>query len=95
MDLIIQDSSLRDGNHAIKHQLKISDVKSYCLAADKAGVPIVEVGHGNGLGASSLQVGLSLETETSLLEAARSTLVSSKLAANIPDNPVFFIFLLV
>jgi|TARA_B100001750_G_C15514740_1_gene606226 4-hydroxy 2-oxovalerate aldolase len=82
MDLIIQDSSLRDGNHAIKHQLKISDVKSYCLAADKAGVPIVEVGHGNGLGASSLQVGLSLETETSLLEAARSTLVSSKLAVH-------------
>jgi len=82
MDLIIQDSSLRDGNHAINHQLTIEDVKSYCHAADKAGVPIVEVGHGNGLGASSLQVGLSLVSETVLLESARECLSNSKLAVH-------------
>ena len=82
MDLIIQDSSLRDGNHAIKHQLKVSDVKSYCIAAEKAGVPIIEVGHGNGLGASSLQVGISLESEKSLIEAARENLSNSKLAVH-------------
>ena len=82
MDLIIQDSSLRDGNHAIKHQLTLDDIKSYCIAADKAGVPIIEVGHGNGLGASSLQVGISLEEESAQLEVARENLLKSKLAVH-------------
>jgi 4-hydroxy 2-oxovalerate aldolase len=82
MDLVIQDSTLRDGNHAIKHQLKLSDVKSYCIAAEKAGVPIIEVGHGNGLGASSLQVGFSLVSDASLLETARNNLTNSRLAVH-------------
>lgn len=76
----LQDSTLRDGNHAIKHQLTIKDIKSYCIAANNAGVPIVEVGHGNGVGASSLQVGLAKENEIKMIKAARSSLSSSKLA---------------
>jgi 4-hydroxy 2-oxovalerate aldolase len=51
----LQDSTLRDGNHAIKHQLTIKDIKSYCIAANNAGVPIVEVGHGNGVGLQQLK----------------------------------------
>lgn len=82
MDLIIQDSSLRDGNHAIQHQLTLANIKDYCRLADKAGVPVIEVGHGNGLGASSLQVGLSLEEESAQLEVARENLKSSKLAVH-------------
>ena len=82
MDLIIQDSSLRDGNHAIQHQLTLEDIKDYCRLADKAGIPVIEVGHGNGLGASSLQVGLSLEEESAQLEVARENLKSSKLAVH-------------
>ncbi len=52
--IIITDSSLRDGNHAVKHTINLDQIKRYCQFADHAGIPIVEVGHGNGLGASSL-----------------------------------------
>ncbi len=55
--ILISDPTLRDGNHAAKHQLSIEQIAAYTIAADKAGIPIVEVGHGNGLGASSMQVG--------------------------------------
>ena len=57
--ILISDPTLRDGNHAVSHQLSVDQNKKYCKAADVAGVPIVEVGHGNGLGASSMQVGLA------------------------------------
>ena len=58
-NILISDPTLRDGNHAIRHQLTKDQVAKYCQAADAAGVPIVEVGHGNGIGASSLQLGES------------------------------------
>ena len=49
--ILISDPTLRDGNHAISHQLTAEQIAKYCKAAENAGVPIVEVGHGNGLGA--------------------------------------------
>ena len=49
----LYDVTLRDGNHALRHQLKLDFVSAYCEAADKSGVWAVEVGHGNGLGASN------------------------------------------
>ncbi|MBT3226694.1 MAG: 4-hydroxy-2-oxovalerate aldolase [Deltaproteobacteria bacterium] len=80
--ITISDPTLRDGSHAIKHQLTAEQVSRYCAAIDKAGVPIVEVGHGNGIGASSIQVGLSGESDIKLLEAARSTLKHAKLGVH-------------
>ena len=50
--IIITDSSLRDGNHSVKHSISLKSIKKYCQFADSANIPIVEVGHGNGLGAS-------------------------------------------
>lgn len=82
-DILISDPTLRDGNHAVAHQLSAKQVAIYAAAADKAGVPIVEVGHGNGLGASSLQVGESLESDTVLLETARKHLTKSKLSIHV------------
>jgi 4-hydroxy 2-oxovalerate aldolase len=81
--ILITDSTLRDGNHACAHQLSIEQIAIYAAAADKAGVPIVEVGHGNGLGASSLQVGLSKETDKDMLETARKHLSKSKLGIHV------------
>jgi len=77
--LLISDPTLRDGNHAVKHQLTRDQVAAYAVAANAAGVPIVEVGHGNGLGASSLQVGMSLLADSEMLKAARENLTTSKL----------------
>jgi len=77
--ILINDPTLRDGNHAVKHQLTAQQIAAYAAAADAAGVPIVEVGHGNGLGASSLQVGLSLTDDATMLKTARKNLKRSKL----------------
>jgi 4-hydroxy 2-oxovalerate aldolase len=81
--ILISDPTLRDGNHACAHQLSLEQITIYAEAADKAGVPIVEVGHGNGLGASSLQVGLCKETDKDMLETARKHLSKSKLGIHV------------
>jgi 4-hydroxy 2-oxovalerate aldolase len=77
--ILISDPTLRDGSHAISHQLNSHQIAAYAAAAEAAGVPIVEVGHGNGLGASSLQLGESLISDMEMLKAAREKLVNSKL----------------
>ncbi len=80
-NIIISDATLRDGSHAILHQLTPEQVELYCNKIDQSGVDIVEVGHGNGLGASSLQMGESLTSDRVLLQTARKSLKNSKLAA--------------
>tara|TARA_B100000787_G_scaffold161597_1_gene141595 strand:+ start:727 stop:1725 length:999 start_codon:yes stop_codon:yes gene_type:complete len=82
MKITIHDSTLRDGNHAIRHQLGKDDVESYCQAAEAAGISIIEVGHGNGLGASSFQVGISNLSDSEMLKTARANLKNSKLAVH-------------
>jgi 4-hydroxy 2-oxovalerate aldolase len=77
--ILIHDVTLRDGSHAIGHRLSAHQVAAYAAAADKAGVPIIEVGHGNGLGASSLQVGESLISDMEMLKTAREKISGSKL----------------
>lgn len=77
--ILISDPSLRDGNHAMRHQLSTEQIGKYCKAADEAGVPIVEVGHGNGIGASSLQLGESKCPDDVALKTARENLKKSKL----------------
>jgi len=81
--ILISDPTLRDGSHAVKHQITLEQILSYTAAAEKAGIPIVEVGHGNGLGASSLQVGESLLSDLQMLETARSNLKKSKLGIHV------------
>jgi len=77
--VLITDPSLRDGNHAVRHSLKKEQFASYCRAADAAGIPIVEVGHGNGVGASSLQLGEAATDDETMLRTARENLKNSKL----------------
>ena len=82
-DLIISDPTLRDGNHAVRHGLTADKIAAYCKAADSAGVNIVEVGHGNGLGASSLQLGESATPDHIALATARANLSKSKLGIHV------------
>ena len=79
---LLYDVTLRDGNHALRHSLSAKFVSEYCSKADESGVWAVEVGHGNGLGASSYLVGKSFETDENLLVAARNTLKRAKLAVH-------------
>ena len=80
-EILIFDATLRDGSHAIKHQLDISTVEKYCKNINNSGIYSVIIGHGNGLGASSLQVGLSKHSDQELLSVARNTLQKPKLGA--------------
>lgn len=79
--LLLFDATLRDGSHAIKHQLTKENIEDYCQAMDGAGMHTIVVGHGNGLGASSLQVGLSLLSDHEMLQVARRNLDKTKLGA--------------
>jgi 4-hydroxy 2-oxovalerate aldolase len=77
--IIFFDSTLRDGSHAVGHQLSAADIKEYCRQVDTVGLHTVIVGHGNGLGASSLQVGLSAISDMKMLKTARRELKRTKL----------------
>src|SRR5450830_1504021 len=81
--VLITDPTLRDGNHAVRHQLTAQNVANYCQAAEAAGVPIVEVGHGNGLGASSLLVGECRLTDEEILTISRQHLKKSRLGIHV------------
>jgi 4-hydroxy 2-oxovalerate aldolase len=76
----IVDSTLRDGSHAKRHQLTLEDARSVARALDQAGVPVIEVSHGDGLGGSSINYGYSLVDEYDLLEAAAGVVEQSRLA---------------
>ena len=62
------DSSFRDGSHHIRHQFTTEQVRSIVTALDGAGVPVIEVSHGDGLGGSSLTYGRSTTDERVLIE---------------------------
>ncbi|MFS8197587.1 4-hydroxy-2-oxovalerate aldolase [Streptomyces sp. CWNU-52B] len=77
--VLIHDPTLRDGHHAVRHQLTAPQLRAYAAAADAAGVPVVEVGHGNGLGASSLQAGRALLSDDEMLSVVREALPNSRM----------------
>lgn len=77
--ILVFDATLRDGSHAIRHQLPLEVIHGYCHDIDAAGMDAVIVGHGNGLGASSLQVGLSAHADSEMLKVARESLKQTKL----------------
>ncbi len=69
-DLRITDSTLRDGSHAMSHQFTEEQVRGVVAALDRAGVQVIEVSHGDGLGGSSFNYGFSLVDEFDLIAAA-------------------------
>ena len=58
-DIRITDTSLRDGSHHKRHQFTLEEVSAIVAALDGAGVPVIEVTHGDGLGGSSFNYGFS------------------------------------
>lgn len=79
-DLRITDSTLRDGSHAMSHQFTEAQVRGVVSALDKAGVQVIEVSHGDGLGGSSFNYGFSLVDEFELIAAAVDEATRAKIA---------------
>ena len=77
----LTDVTLRDGSHAIGHQFTAQNVRDVVAGLDRAGVPVIEVTHGDGLAGSSIQYGFSRESELDLIAAARETAQRAKIAA--------------
>lgn len=77
----ICDSTLRDGSHAKRHAYTVDEVRAVAGALDAAGVPFIEVSHGDGLGGSSLNYGVSLTDEMDLIAAAADVIEHGTLAA--------------
>ncbi len=78
--LFLTDTSLRDGSHSVSHQYTSADVEKVVAAMDDAGIDIIEVNHGDGLGGSSLTYGFSAENELDLVSAAAKVAKRSKIA---------------
>lgn len=78
-EILILDPTLRDGSHALYHQITERHLLLYAEVAEAAKVPILEIGHGLGIGASSLQIGKSLLSDAAMIKAVTGKLKNTKL----------------
>ncbi|MGA0091823.1 MAG: 4-hydroxy-2-oxovalerate aldolase [Candidatus Nanopelagicales bacterium] len=79
-DYRLIDSTLRDGSHAISHQYYAEDVIKIVAGLDRAGVQVIEIAHGDGLGGSSFNYGFSAVPEKELIAQACQTAQQAQIA---------------
>ncbi|HVV18103.1 MAG TPA: 4-hydroxy-2-oxovalerate aldolase, partial [Pseudonocardiaceae bacterium] len=79
-DVRIIDTTLRDGSHAMAHRFTEQQVRDTVRALDRAGVEVIEVSHGDGIGGSSFNYGFSHTDEMTLIKAARDEARQARIA---------------
>ena len=79
-DVRLVDTTLRDGSHAMAHRFTETNVRDTVRALDTAGVSLIEVTHGDGLGGSTFNYGFSLVDERTLIKAAVDEAQQAKIA---------------
>ncbi|GAB2586023.1 4-hydroxy-2-oxovalerate aldolase 2 [Paractinoplanes abujensis] len=77
--LFIQDVTLRDGMHAVRHRMELDSVAKIVGALDAAGVDGIEVSHGDGLAGGSLNYGPGSHTDWQWLEVAAANINNARL----------------
>ncbi|ALZ99339.1 4-hydroxy-2-oxovalerate aldolase [Corynebacterium glutamicum] len=77
----LNDTTLRDGSHSVRHQYTKDQVRSIVRALDDARIEMIEVTHGDGLGGSSFNYGFSKVSDLDLIETAVDEAKNAKIAA--------------
>jgi 4-hydroxy-2-oxovalerate/4-hydroxy-2-oxohexanoate aldolase len=80
-NVVLHDMSLRDGMHPKRHQISLEQMIAVATGLDEAGVPLVEVTHGDGLGGSSINYGFPAHTDEEYLRAVVPKLRRAKVSA--------------
>ncbi|MGR5352936.1 4-hydroxy-2-oxovalerate aldolase [Vibrio sp. DNB22_19_2] len=80
-DVILHEMSLRDGMHAKRHQITVDEMVAVATNLDEAGVPLIEVTHGDGLGGASLNYGFPAHTDEEYLTAVIPKMKQAKVSA--------------
>jgi len=79
--LLLHDMSLRDGMHAKQHQISIEQMIAVATGLDRAGMPLIEVTHGDGLGGASINYGFPAHTDEEYLRAVVPAMEQAKVSA--------------
>lgn len=77
----LHDMCLRDGMHAKRHQISLDEMVTLATALDQAGVPLIEVTHGDGLGGASVNYGFPAHSDEEYLSAVIPKMTQAKISA--------------
>jgi 4-hydroxy-2-oxovalerate/4-hydroxy-2-oxohexanoate aldolase len=79
--IVLHDMCLRDGMHPKRHQISLEQMVSVATALDDAGVPLIEVTHGDGLGGASVNYGFPMHSDEEYLRAVVPKMKRAKISA--------------
>jgi len=79
--ITVHDMTLRDGMHPKRHQMTLEQMKSVACGLDAAGVPLIEVTHGDGLGGSSVNYGFPAHTDEEYLSTVIPLMKQARVSA--------------
>ncbi|MET4162735.1 4-hydroxy-2-oxovalerate/4-hydroxy-2-oxohexanoate aldolase [Marinobacterium sp. MBR-111] len=77
----LHDMSLRDGMHAKRHQISLDEMVRIATGMDEAGMPLIEVTHGDGLGGASVNYGFPAHSDEEYLKAVVPKMKNAKISA--------------
>lgn len=77
----LHDMCLRDGMHAKRHQITVDEMVMVAKALDDAGIPLIEVTHGDGLGGASVNYGFPANSDEEYLSAVCKEMINARVSA--------------
>lgn len=80
-NIILHDMSLRDGMHPKRHQITLEQMRTIARGLDDAGIPLIEVTHGDGLGGASVNYGFPAHSDEEYLSTVIPELKQAKVSA--------------
>ncbi|TMH08555.1 MAG: 4-hydroxy-2-oxovalerate aldolase [Betaproteobacteria bacterium] len=81
MKITLHDMTLRDGMHPKRHLMTLEQMKHVATGLDEAGVPLIEVTHGDGLGGASVNYGFPAHSDEEYLGAVIPLMKRAKVSA--------------